>query len=245
MNVELVYESTCPNVAAARTALLRAFADAGRTPDWQEWEVGSADAPAHVHGYGSPTILVDGRDVTGEAPDRDDLCCRVYTAGDSACAGVPPHAQIVAALSRGAQPAPAAPPTPGRVARTVALLPGIGVALLPKLTCPACWPAYAGLLSSLGLGFFDYTPYMLPALLGFVALALAALAYRARLRRGYGPFALGLVAGALLIAAKFHFDSDALMWSALALLVGASLWNTWPLRARDGCPACVDATAPG
>lgn len=23
----------------------------------------------------------------------------------------------------------------------LAVLPGIGVALLPKLTCPACWPA--------------------------------------------------------------------------------------------------------
>jgi hypothetical protein len=31
--------------------------------------------------------------------------------------------------------------------------PGIGVPLLPKLMCPLCWPAYAGLLSTLGLGF--------------------------------------------------------------------------------------------
>src|SRR6185436_814844 len=27
-------------------------------------------------------------------------------------------------------------------------IPGIGVALLPKLACPLCWPAYAGILSS-------------------------------------------------------------------------------------------------
>lgn len=31
--------------------------------------------------------------------------------------------------------------------QTLAALPGIGVSLLPKLMCPACWPAYAGLWS--------------------------------------------------------------------------------------------------
>ena len=31
----------------------------------------------------------------------------------------------------------------------LATLPGIAVSLLPSVTCPACWPAYAGLLSSL------------------------------------------------------------------------------------------------
>jgi hypothetical protein len=30
--------------------------------------------------------------------------------------------------------------------------PGVGLSLLPKLACPACWPAYTGLLSSIGLG---------------------------------------------------------------------------------------------
>jgi hypothetical protein len=29
----------------------------------------------------------------------------------------------------------------------LALLPAILLALLPKLACPACWPAYVGLLS--------------------------------------------------------------------------------------------------
>ena len=37
--------------------------------------------------------------------------------------------------------------------RTAAVIPGIGVSLMPKLICPLCWPAYAGLLSAVGLGF--------------------------------------------------------------------------------------------
>jgi len=39
------------------------------------------------------------------------------------------------------------------IKRILTSLPGIGAALLPNATCPACWPVYAGILSSLGLGF--------------------------------------------------------------------------------------------
>jgi len=64
-------------------------------------------------------------------------------------------------------------------------LPGIGVSILPKLACQACWPAYAGLLSSVGLGFLISTAYLLPLTIAFLALALTALAFKARDRRGY------------------------------------------------------------
>jgi hypothetical protein len=35
--------------------------------------------------------------------------------------------------------------------RTAAVLRGIGVSMMPKLICPLCWPAYAGLLLAAGL----------------------------------------------------------------------------------------------
>lgn len=120
-----------------------------------------------------------------------------------------------------------------------ALLPTVGVALLPKLTCPACWPAYAGLLSSLGIGFVDYTPYLVPFTLAFLAISLGTLVYRAKSRHGYGPLALGLVAGAVLMIGKFVYDSDAAMYIGLAILVVASLWNTWPKSQQPNCPACA------
>lgn len=44
--------------------------------------------------------------------------------------------------------------------RAAAVLPGVGVTLLPKLTCPLCWPAYAGLLTTLGLGFLMSERYL-------------------------------------------------------------------------------------
>lgn len=122
-----------------------------------------------------------------------------------------------------------------------ATLPAIGVALLPKLSCPACWPAYAGLLSSLGIGFVDYTPYLMPFTLLFLAISLATMAYKAPNRRGYQPLLLGIAASAVLLIGKFQYDSDAAMYVGLAILVGASLWNTWPRNRTEStatCPAC-------
>ena len=41
--------------------------------------------------------------------------------------------------------------------RSLSVLPGVGISLLPKLSCPLCWPAYAGLLSSV-VPNFDHIP---------------------------------------------------------------------------------------
>lgn len=123
----------------------------------------------------------------------------------------------------------------------VATLPGIGMALLPKLTCPACWPAYAGVLSSLGLGFVNYSPYLLPLTALFLILAVASLGFRANSRRGYGPFIMGTVAALILLIGKFIFASEAALYGGIALLTAASLWNSWPLRKEGSgsCPACA------
>jgi len=112
--------------------------------------------------------------------------------------------------------------------------------MLPKLACPACWPAYAGLLSSVGLGFLMSTAYLLPLTAAFLFLAVAALVFRANKRRGYGPFVVGLVAGSAALLGKFAWESKLTMYSALGLLVVASLWNAWPLRDSEAaiCPEC-------
>lgn len=230
MRVELIYDRSCPNVESARAQLLRGFAVAGFAPHWHEWDSAAADSPGHARGYGSPTILVDGRDVSGDVPvQTGGNCCRIYAHGERDV-GVPALADIVQALKS----APGAPPKARGSARwsfNSALLPAIGLSLLPKLTCPACWPAYAGLLSSVGVGFFDYTPYLLPLTAGFLLVAIAGLAWRARARRGYRPLLLGLAGSVVLLAGKFAYDSDTAMYAGIAVLVAASLWNTWP-RAR-------------
>ena len=127
-----------------------------------------------------------------------------------------------------------------RLKQGLLALPSVGFSMLPKLACPTCWPAYAGLLSSVGLGFLISTAYLLPLTAAFLFLAVAALLFRANKRRGYGPFVLGLVAGSAVLLGKFAWESKLTMYSALGLLVVASLWNAWPLRDGEAatCPEC-------
>ncbi len=122
----------------------------------------------------------------------------------------------------------------------VLALPGVAVSLLPKLVCPMCWPAYAGLLSSVGLGFLISAAYLLPFTAGFLALALAAMGFRANSRHGYGPFLLGVVATVGVLLGTFWWKSKATMYGAVGLLVLASLWNTWPRRATSKEASCAD-----
>lgn len=238
MTVELIYFRECPNVSLARERLLRAFATTGITPRWQEWEHNDSASPAHARAYGSPTILVDGRDVTNMEPSGEEAGnCRVYAQMAGSFGGAPAVDAIAAALR---EPLASAPARAGWRS-SFAALPPIGAAALPKLTCPACWPAYSGLLSAMGVSFVNYTPYLLPLTAVFLLLSLIALGWRARRRRGYGPLCLGLAASVVLLAGKFAFDSDAAMYAGMAVLVAASLWNAWP-RARQAagnCPACV------
>lgn len=120
--VELIYDTGCPNVGAARRVLEDAFARLDATPGWVEWERRSPDSPAYVRRYGSPTILVDGRDATSEDlrqrgrpagshadPDEDLLAssagheeggdsCRLYVDANGRVSGAPRLEQVLRAL---------------------------------------------------------------------------------------------------------------------------------------------------
>ena len=117
-------------------------------------------------------------------------------------------------------------------------IPSVGVALLPKLACPFCWPAYAGLLSSVGLGFLMSAKYLLPITAAFLAVAMGALVFRAYGRHGYGPFVLGLSAAVGVLVGKFWWESNPAVYAAVILLVIASMWNAWPVRVT--VPACCE-----
>lgn len=112
-----------------------------------------------------------------------------------------------------------------------------GVAALPVLTCPACWPLYAGLLSALGLGFVDYTPYLLPVTGILLVVSLVPLAWKAQRRRGYKPLIAGVLSAALILSGKFWIDNPALFYVGIGFLLAASIWNIWPVKA-SACPAC-------
>ena len=113
---------------------------------------------------------------------------------------------------------------------SLAALPGILVALLPHLACPACWPAYAGIMTSLGLGFLIHTAWLFPITVLFLLVAMATFFFRAKHRRGYKPFFLGLSASVCILVGKFSFESNIAMYLRVGLLVTSSVWNGWPLK---------------
>jgi hypothetical protein len=235
--VELVYQAECPNVAEARARILRALSEARLPPRWTEWRTDDPVAPARARGRPSPTILVEGVDVDPSASSEAGSACRLYVGESGALQGVPPVRWIVEALKASRRGR-------GRGNGTWVMIPAIGAALLPKVACPACWPAYAGLLGSFGLGFVLESRALLPLTAGFLALAVAALAFRARRRRGYGPFALGLAAAALVLIGKFQWQSDPALFAGLAVFLVAGVWNGWPRPAGDRgprCSSCADA----
>ncbi|MBT3786716.1 hypothetical protein HOF92_17200, partial [bacterium] len=68
MKIELIYDSDCPNVEKARRQLKEALAQSGLEESWKEWDRSARESPEYTRRYGSPTILVEGRDVAGEEP---------------------------------------------------------------------------------------------------------------------------------------------------------------------------------
>jgi len=129
--------------------------------------------------------------------------------------------------------------------RNLVAVPGVGASLLPKLVCPMCWPAYAGVVSSLGLSFLISTKYLLPLTVAFLATTAAALGFRASQRNGYGPLGLGLVAGAVILIGKFYFDAAQATYAGVGLLIASSIWNSWPRPAvtTTVCSVCVPTGA--
>jgi len=255
MQVELIWHRGCPNVTAARKNLMQAFSLAGvSAPRWREWCVDDEGCPEYARAFGSPSILIDGLDVAG-VPAGGGPSCRLYPAEGGGFGPAPAPSAIAATMRARIEKASPANETGFSWRRIAAAAPAFAIALLPKIACPACWPAYAGVLSSLGVTFLIDARYLFALTAAFLLVALFFLGFRATRRRGFGPLALGLVASAILLIGKFHFESDPAMFSGVGLLMAASLWNSWPrkLAASPDCsarkpnapvPSCCDTTEP-
>lgn len=233
--VELVYDAACPNVASARSLLVKAFTRTGVAARWREWERSSPDCPEDARRYGSPTILVDGRDVVDSAPVAGSGACRVYPDERGRLTRIPPLDAVCRALLN----APPGKPR-GRWQSLVASFPAVGVALLPKLTCPLCFPAYAAILGAVGVDFINYTPYLLPLTAIFLVIAAAILARQSRRTGNYTALTLGITAAVVVMVGKFHAESDWLAYGGVVLLVVAVfLGGRAKPMSNDSCPACA------
>lgn len=133
--VEFIYDGDCPNTRAAREQLLHAFKNAGVCATWQEWEGSDPDIPDHARRYGSPTILVDGRDVSEGGLIDGSRAYRIYQHSDGTTSGVPPLERIVSALGPSRERNPG-DRKKGVMSAVSGVIGGI-VVLFPKAACPA------------------------------------------------------------------------------------------------------------
>lgn len=225
VKVEFIYDSNCPNIEKTRANLLSAFSLLKVTPQWTEWDRNSDETPQYARRFGSPTILVNGRDLTNIQPSNSNNC-RIYNGS-----GTPPVDMIVDAISLQHSSSKKA-----GILGAFSIGPGVGAALLAKASCPFCYPAIAGFLTSIGAGFLFKGTYFLILMSVFFAIALFGLFYKAKLRRGYYPFLAGLAGVVLALLAK-HFESDVGFYFGIGILLAASIWNLIPVRTN--CSACV------
>lgn len=98
MKIELLYFKGCPNITLARKNLNEAFAKTAIAPQWDEIDLNEPNTPKELKGYGSPTILVDGKDVTGTVPLGESLSCRTYFNAKGEIIGAPDAEIIVKAI---------------------------------------------------------------------------------------------------------------------------------------------------
>ncbi|MBC7660769.1 MAG: hypothetical protein H7249_13820 [Chitinophagaceae bacterium] len=101
MKLELIYDVGCPNIPKAREIIEIAIARLDLDAEWIEWDRASGNSPAYVLQYGSPTILVDGKDIVPQhAPSGNS--CRIYRDANGLVIKAPPLESLIRALGTSA-----------------------------------------------------------------------------------------------------------------------------------------------
>jgi hypothetical protein len=99
MRIQLITFAGCPNASATRSALERVLAAAGITDPIEEIDTSAPETAEPLRGWGSPTVLLDGKDV-GEEAAPTAPSCRLYKDGEGTVHGAPPESLLSAAVRR-------------------------------------------------------------------------------------------------------------------------------------------------
>jgi mercuric ion transport protein len=164
MKIQLLYFAGCPRVDATRAALRDALASEKLDLAIEEIDVEDPGAPEWARGWGSPTILIDGKEIYDQEASGAPAC-RFYVGGAPAVEVI--RSRIIGARSSGSKPV---------------ALPMIG-AVTAAIAASACClvPAALAVVGVSGAGFAArFTPYRTYFMIAS-AIALAVgfwLAYR-------------------------------------------------------------------
>ncbi len=107
----------------------------------------------------------------------------------------------------------------------MAVIPAAVLALLPSASCPVCLAAYAGLLSSLGLGFLFNDRVQKPLIVLFVSISVASIAWAIRRHGRFGPCLVVLAGSIAIVAGRVIWSVPWAVYLGVPSVVVAALWN--------------------
>ena len=118
-------------------------------------------------------------------------------------------------------------PRRGRPAwlQTLIAIPAAVLPLLPSFSCPVCVAAYAGLLSSLGLGFVLTDRVQRPLIVLFLTIALASVAWATSQHKKFGPLMLVLSGSLVIVLARLVWSIPWALYVGASCLVAGAVWN--------------------
>lgn len=116
--------------------------------------------------------------------------------------------------------------------RALMVVPAVVLPLLPSATCPVCLAAYAGVLSSLGLGFLLNDQVQRPLILVFLGITVVSVAWAATRYRRFSPLLLVLSGSVAIVAARIVWNVPSLVYLGVAFLVAGAVWNLALKRPR-------------
>ena len=116
--------------------------------------------------------------------------------------------------------------------QTLVAVPAAVLPLLPSFSCPVCVAAYAGLLSSLGLGFLLTDRVQRPLIVAFLIVSLAGVGWAARTTKRVGPFVLVLLGSAAIVAGRLVWRVTPALYIGVVCLVAGTVWNLILKRTR-------------
>lgn len=96
IKIELIYDIDCPNVDLMNERLFEACNKIQEEVDYFEWDRANPESPEYVKEYGSPTVLINGKDLVKSDP-AGSKSCRVYQE-DGKLSKVPSELTIIAAI---------------------------------------------------------------------------------------------------------------------------------------------------
>ena len=109
--------------------------------------------------------------------------------------------------------------------RTFIVVPAAILPLLPSASCPVCLAAYAGVLSSFGLGFLFRDPVQRSLIIVFLSISVASVGWATRRHRNIGPITTAVSGSFAIVIGRVLGSVPWLVYFGVPCVVVAAVWN--------------------